>query len=175
MSRDALQGSKLAIAGAYLFLFILVLWPFVDLITTAWPMRIGDIQWRYGFLGLMTAYAHTPILAMLLGVALAILLRNRKTLRVISVACLLWALALLVILILFPLDVIQLRAATPEENRAVFQTGAIISELKHMTALLVLALLGLGGWRTAGGWARSARSTEGSELTAQVLKAQKLE
>jgi len=171
MSQGNTRTSQLFIAGAYFFLFLLVFWPMVDLATTGWPFRPGDVQWRYGFFGLLTAYSHTPILAMLIAMGLAFVLRHRKTLRVISFLCFVGAVGLLIVLVLFPLDVIQLRSVTPPENLSFFQTGAILSELKHLTAAVTLSLLGLGGWRTAGSMAESAPS--GSDLTAEVLKAQK--
>jgi hypothetical protein len=173
MSQGNTRTSQLFIAGAYFFLFLLVFWPVVDLATTGWPFRPGDVQWRYGFMGLMTAYSHTPILAMLLAMGLAFVLRHRKTLRLISFLCLVGAVGLLIVLILFPLDVIQLRSVTPPENLQFFQTGALLSELKHLTAGVTLFLLGLGGWRTAGTMAKLARSTSGSNLTAEVIKTQK--
>ena len=124
-------------------------------------------------MGLMTAYSHTPILAILLTMGLAFVLRHRNTLRLFSVLSFVGAVGLLIVLVLFPLDVIQLRSVTPAENLTFFQTGALLSELKHLTAAVTLSLLGLGGWRTAGSMAELARSTSGSNLTAEVIKAQK--
>jgi hypothetical protein len=92
--------SKLGIAGAYLFLLLLCLWPVADLGSNVFPFQPGNIQWRYGALGLSVA------------------------------------------------------------------------GLKHFSALVTLALLGVGGWRTGGVWAEGGRSTKASETTAELLKAQ---
>ena len=173
MSQGTVRASALIVAGAYFFLFLLFFWPLVDLATTGWPFRPGSVEWRYGFLGLMTAYWHTPILAILSSMGLALFLRHKKTLRLLSVLCLLWSAVLFIVMVLFPLDVIQLRSATPPENLAFFQTGALLSELKHLTAFVAVFLLGWGGWRTVGKMPKSARSTEAGGLTAEVLKAQK--
>jgi len=173
MSQGTVRASALTVAGAYFFFALLFFWPLVDLATTGWPFRPGSVEWRYGFLGLMTAYWHTPILSMVLSMGLALLLQHRKTLRLLSVLCLLWAVALLIIMVLFPLDVIQLRSVTPPENLGLFQTGALLSELKHLTAFVTVFLLGWGGWRTVGRMPKKAKSSEGSGLTAEVLKAQK--
>jgi len=161
------------IAGAYFFLALLFLWPVVDLLTTGWPIRPGSLEWRYGFLGIMTAYFHTPMLAMALAMGLAFALRHRLTLRFLSLLNILGAFALLCAMVLFALDVIQLRSATPPENLSFFQTGALLSGLKHFTAFITVSLLGFGGWRTAGWMSRRPRSTEASDITAEVLKAQK--
>jgi hypothetical protein len=173
MSQGTIRISKLAVVGAYLFLALLFIWPAVDLIATGWPLKPGNLEWRYGFLGLLTAYLHTPMLAMILAMAAAFFLRHRLTLRLLGLFCLLCALGLFVVVVLFPLDVIQLRSATPSENLSFFQTGALLSEGKHLTALVTLSLLGLGAWRTAGAMPKESRTKEGSELTAEVLRAQK--
>jgi hypothetical protein len=172
MVQGNLRPSALTLAGVYIFLLFLFLWPLVDLASTVWPFLPGSLQWRYGFLGLLTAYWHTPILAIVLGMFVAMYFQHRKTLRALSVFSFLWAACLFVVLILFPLDVIQLRAMTPAENRSTFQAGAIFSELKHLTAFAVVLLLGWGGWRT-GRKLPGARDPESSDLTAEVLKAQK--
>ena len=173
MSQGNIRASALLIAGAYFFLALLFFWPLMDLASTGWPFRPGSLEWRYGFLGLMTAYWHTPILSMVLSMGLALVLQHRWTFRLLSVLCILWAVFLLIVLVLFPLDVIQLRSVTPEENLAFFQAGALFSELKHLTAFVAVSLLGWGGWRTARGMPNLSRSAAGSDLTAEVLKAQK--
>lgn len=175
MSQGISRHSRMMVFGAYLFLTLLVFWSAVDLVTTGWPMRFGSVEWRYGFMGLLTAYLHTPVLALFLAMGLSLFLGHRTALRVLAMVCLLAALGLFIVLILFPLDVIQLRSVTPPENLRFFQTGAILSELKHFTSFLVLILLGAGGWRTGGRMQGKVRASEGSGLTAEVLKAQKRE
>jgi hypothetical protein len=123
----------------------------------------------------MSAYLHTPTLALVLAMGLAFVLGHGKSLRLFSVLCLLGALVLLIVLVLFPLDVIQLRSVTPEERLPAFQAGAVLAALKHLTGFVALLLLGVGGWRTAGDLSKLTRSSEGSQLTAEVLKAQKLD
>ena len=173
MSQGTIRPSTLGIAGAYFFMSVLVFWPLVDLTTTFWPPQPGSLQWRYGFMGLMASYLHTPILAILLAMGLAYVREQPGALRFLSVLSLLGALVLLLVVILFPLDVIQLRASTEEGRLGSFQAGALLAELKHLTALVSLILLGWGAWRTARDLSRRTRSSEGSKLTAEVLKAQK--
>jgi hypothetical protein len=49
----------------------------------------------------------------------------------------------------------------------------VLSELKFLTTVIAALLIGWGGWRTVGRMAEELRPKEGSELTAEVLKAQK--
>ncbi len=52
------------------------------------------------------------------------------------------------------------------------QTGAFVSELKHLTAFVAVSLLAWGGWRTGKAIPKIGRGSETRELTAEVLKAQ---
>lgn len=173
MNQGNVQASKLTVAGSYFFLFFLFVWPLVDLASTGWPVRLGSLEWRYGFFGLLTSYLHTPILAVLLAMVLAFFLGHGRTFRILSILCLVMATFILVVLGLFPLDAIQLRSAQPPERLNAFQMGALFAELKHLTAFVTVSLLGVGGWRTAGRMVKQSRSREGSGLTAEVIKAQK--
>ncbi len=173
MSQGTIRASKLSIAGVYLFMFLLAVWPMVDLMSSAWPPQPGNLQWRYGFIGITAAFLHTPILAGLLAMVFAFLLGHSGALRALSILALVVALGFLIVLILFPLDALQLRSVTPAERLSQFQVGATIVELKHFTAMLTLLFLGFGGWRTAGRLAKRTKGSEGSQLTAEVLKAQK--
>ena len=173
MSQGTVRVSSLSIAGAYFFLAILTLWPVLDLTATVWPFQLGDLQWRYGLFGLMASFLHTPILAIGLAMALAVVRRHPGILRLLSVLCFIGALGLFLVMALFALDVVQLRSVTPQERLASFQAGALFSELKHFTAFVSLVLLGWGGWKTAGNMGGRDRSAEASDLTAEVLRAQK--
>ncbi len=78
MANGIFRLSALTVAGIYVFLTFLFIWPLVDLAATGWPFQPGRLEWRYGFLGLMTAYWHTPILAVILSMFLSLILRHRK-------------------------------------------------------------------------------------------------
>ena len=53
MSRPALDSSPWAFRALYLFAFVLIVMPALDLVTTVLPARPGDFSWRYGAFGLM--------------------------------------------------------------------------------------------------------------------------
>jgi len=173
MSTETSRVSSWYVAGAYSLCVVLVFWPAADLLTSAWPTQFGAIQWRYGFLGLMSAFLHTPILSIALAMALAFWIGHSAVIRGLAIVSLLGSLTLFLVMVFFALDVIQLRNATPPESLAAFQVGAVSSELKHLTAFVTLSLLGVGGWKTAGIMSHKSRSSQKSDLTAEVLKAQK--
>lgn len=149
MTDDRAAVSSLAIRGLYFFTFILVFWPAADLITNTWPIQLGRLQWRYGFMGLLAGFLHTPILGLALAMVLAYAMAHRRILRLLSAVNLLGAFVLLAVLLFFALDVVQIRNTVPAERLPSFQAGALIAELKHLTSFVVLTLLGIGGWRTA--------------------------
>ena len=135
----------------------------------------GNIQWRISFMGLFTAYLTTPLLAIVLSMALAYVLGHKAALRFLSVFCFLGLVVITVAMGLFALDAIQLRGGVPEENRSAFSIGSILTELKFLSVFLVLVFLGWGGWKTAGNIPGKPKSSERAERTAEVLKAQKRE
>jgi len=149
MNRNSPSLSAWTTAGLYLFGAALFFWPLADLVTNTMPPHPGDLQWRYGFGGLMAAYLNTPILGLVLLTFLAYWLRHRKTLRFLSVFEILMAVGLIVVMATFALDLIQVRASRPEAARAAVLAGGTIAILKHVTGATVLSLLGIGSWRTA--------------------------
>ena len=157
MRSDHSPPSAWSVAGLYLFGILLFFWPFTDLVTNALPVQLGNLHWRYGFGGLLAAYLNTPILGLVLLMAVAYWLRHVRTLRVLSVFELVMAVGLLVVIVVFALDMLQVRASRPEAARPAVLAGGTIAIAKHFTAAVVLTLLGIGGWRTAGRWTKVAR------------------
>jgi hypothetical protein len=149
MRSAAPSPSSWSVVGLYAFGLLLFFWPFADLVTNALPIRLHNVQWRYGFAGLMAAYLNTPILGLVLATGVAYGLRHGRALRLLSVLQLLVAVSLLLVIGVFALDLLQVRASRPEAARPAVLAGGGIAILKHLTAATVLALLGIGGWRTA--------------------------
>ena len=132
----------------------------IDLFTTVWPMRPSEMTWRYGFLGLAAGYLQTPTLGLLLIIVGALWARNAGLLRVAGIACLATAVMLLIVMGVFALDVIQVRAIRPAEAQAGVLYGGIFQEIKYFVATLVLVLMGQGALKTAkrsaSAWAKKA-------------------
>ena len=149
MITDRAPVSKWAVRGLYFFTFVLVFLPAADLITNTWPVQLGSLQWRHGFMGLLAGFLHMPILGLVLAMALAYAMAKGKTLRLLSALSLVGATCLLAVFLFFALDVIQIRGSIPAERLPSFKAGALIAELKHLTSCVALGLLGTGGWKTA--------------------------
>jgi len=145
------------VAGLYAFAAMLVVLPLTDLFSTAWPPRLTDLSWRYGFMGLAAGYLQTPLLGVLIASAVAYWLGHAGLLRTLSVLSIAVAVVLLAVIALWPMDVMQIRALREPEAQAGVAIGGAIQELKYLAAFLVLMLLGLGGLRTAGDLAKASK------------------
>lgn len=148
MSLRTIQVSLLSYVGIFLLAVSFVIWPVINVLATAWPLQPGSSPWRFGFSGLISDIHNTVALGLVLAMAAAHLLRNRVFLRVLSVGALLGAVCLLIALVLFPLDVLQVAGSAPEGAQGTLRMGGLTSELKHLMAFFTWAFLGLGGWRS---------------------------
>ncbi len=173
MRSDHPSLSSWSVAGVYLFGFLLFFWPLADLLTNTFPVRLGSLAWRYGFGGLLAAYLTTPILGLLLLMGAAYGLRHVRTLRLLSVFDILMALGILVVMVVFALDLLQVRAGRPPAARAAVLAGGIVAIAKHFSAALVLGLLGVGGWRTARKWSDGGRRRSETDTAARIVGKQK--
>jgi len=157
------------VAGIYALGILLVFWPLLDWFTTVGTPRFESLEWRYGAVGLLSAYLSTPLLGLAVLMMTAFLLRQATALRFISAFSLLLAVVLIPAMGSFALDVIQLRAGRPPESLPSFHAGALIAEAKHFTHFLVLLLLGLGGWKTAEGLKKEAKPAEGKGRSGDLV------
>ncbi len=172
MKSNTPSPSSWSVVALYLFGVLLFFWPFTDLVTNALPLQPGNLQWRYGFAGLMAAYLNTPTLGLVLLTILAYWLRHTRTLRVLSAFEILMAVGLIVVMATFALDLVQVRASRPQASQGVVLAGGLIAILKHFSAATVLGLLGIGSWRTASRLAARA-SKDASEHAGVVMKQRK--
>jgi hypothetical protein len=154
MTRSSVQVSPWATRALYLFALVLISMPLLDFLSSVMPARAGDFSWRYGALGLLPGYIHTPMLGLVLGLGVGYWQERAWVLRWGGGVALLAALGLLLLTGVFALDVVQMRGMRPEAEFAV-TAGGILQSTKYMTAALVLALLGHGSMSTGGRMGRA--------------------
>jgi len=139
----------------YFVALLLIVLPFVDLVTNVWPVRLSALEWRYGTLGLLSGFTVTPLLGIVLAIASAALLDHRLLQRIIGFLNLLGAVALLVVVVLFALDWLQLRASVEPDPRRGMDIGAVKALAKHLLVAAALGWLGIAGVRATRGEAGS--------------------
>jgi hypothetical protein len=139
---DALRD-RLAVAAksiAFIALLLIAL-PVFDLVASIWPLRPGSLHWRFGASGLMAGFLLTPLLGLTLLTVVATLSNRRATYLTLVTVNGIATVALLGILLLFGLDVLQLRGTVPPVEKPLFDAAAVKGFVKY--AACVCALIGL--------------------------------
>src|SRR5690606_2798971 len=122
----------------YALAVVLVLMSTLDFLQSVSGFQPGSIQWRFATVGLLSSYLVMPILGAVMAIVVAAVCEHRVVLRVLGVVAVLSAFALVVCVIGFGLDVLQLRNSVPTENREAFTGASMRAAAKH-----VLAAVGL--------------------------------
>ncbi len=129
-------------------LFLIVV-PVVDFVGNVWPLRPGAADWRYGAIGILSTFLLTPILGLLVVSVSAYATERRWLLRVVSLSSLAAAVTLVIMVLAFTLDAVQVRQSRAVDERWVTVVSFIIASAKHGLATLCLLVLGVSTHRAA--------------------------
>jgi hypothetical protein len=146
---------------AYLIALLLIVFPLVDVAANVWPPRLGDLQWRFGTVGLLAGFILTPLLGMLVAVAAAAIRGDRVFQRFVALLNLALALVLSVMFVVFALDWLQVRTTIPPSGHGTIDVGSVKALVRYAGVALALAWLGVMGWRVSrqsGGRSRRAKA-----------------
>jgi len=135
----------------YFIAFLLVATPAADFVANVIPIRIGDVGWRYGSVGILAGFLLTPLFGILFALGSAVVLEHRLVLRSLSILNLVMAVLIAALIVLFALDVVQVGATILDEAtaeaRSAFRIGAVKAILKYLSFAAGLAWLGITGMR----------------------------
>lgn len=147
MATDHDGRARLApLSGAiYLTAFLLIVISMIDFISAVVPIRLGEAGWRYGAVGLFAGFMLTPLLGCLIGVGFAVNQGHRTTARVLSIATLAVTVLMVLTLVSFSLDALQMRREAAAESQGVIDVGVIRAAVKHVAGIIAFGLIGLGG------------------------------
>jgi hypothetical protein len=134
-------------APAYLIAGLLVVLPLLDFATNVWPPQPGQAVWRYGAVGLFSGFVLTPLLGLVLAMAIAAAIDQARALGVLGALSLVIAVAFVLGMGLFLLDAFQVRASVPPEGRPQFNTGIWRAAVKYVLVAAGLAWLGVAAAR----------------------------
>ena len=132
--------------AAYLLGVLLVVLPLVDLTTTVWPLRFSDARWRFGVVGTMSSVLLVPLVGLLLIMATAVLSDHRRVQRVVGGICIVLAIGLAAVEVLFILDIFQTLASVKPQFQHTIRVAAGTAFMKHVLTVIVLILLGRSGF-----------------------------
>ncbi|MEO8448385.1 MAG: hypothetical protein ABI647_01270 [Gemmatimonadota bacterium] len=151
--------------AGYFVAFLLVALSLFDFALTLWPFQPSDPSWRYGSMGLLSGFLLTPMLGSLLATFIAGFAGHNRTFKTLGILNAIGALILLILLISFALDSIQVRRETSPEAREVFVTGAAKAAMKHLTGIIAFGWLGIATLRAG----RRPRVSERADARSPIL------
>jgi len=150
MSRPQTTGLAAYAGPAYLVAALLIAYSGLDYLGAVWPIIPSEVSWRYSSAGILTGFALTPLLGMLLAVLVATATGQRRALKAIATASLLLAAMFTLVLLGFGLDALQMRRDAPPEARRLFDQGIAKAGIKYLGAIVAWGWLGIRSWRVAG-------------------------
>jgi hypothetical protein len=133
--------------------------PMIDLFASVWPPRLGQVEWRFGTLGLLSGFTLSPLLGLIMCMAAAAVLEHRIVQRVLAVVAFAAAVKMVAFSVIFSLDWLQFRAAAPAEARPGMDVGSLKAIAKHALMAVAFLWLGIAGWRAGRPEHRARRST----------------
>lgn len=152
------QGSR-AFAGALAFVGIVcIAYPFADLLLNNWPIQVGDIAWRFQFVGMMSQLLITPLIGVAFLAGAGILNQGGPFLKLGGFVSLVTGLLVLLLTVSFILDGLQLRNLVAADEIPIFQMSMIRALLKNLITGVGFIYVGYGAIK-AGSEMRRKRST----------------
>ncbi len=138
--------------SVYVLCAALVAIPVFDTLVETWPLQLSQIRWRFGAVGIGLGHANTAVLGIVLAMAVAAALEQRKVLRTLSFLSLLGFVVIAAVLSVFALDMLQMRPALNANVRGAYDAAsmkAFFAGVCFTVVLLVVAVAGLRATKRA--------------------------
>lgn len=152
MSRQApLQDSRplgalaLSFYAVAAMMILLPLWELVA--STAFRFEVGNVAWRTGIVGLASGSLGTSVFGLLVATATAYGCGHRRTFGVLTGLLGFVCVAIVGILVLFTLDVLQLRHMVAEKSRRAYDVSVVKAYGELSTYFCVTGAMTLAGVR----------------------------
>lgn len=149
MTSRRFDGADALIGPLYFVALLLVATPLVDFLTSVLPLRPGNIEWRFATVGLLSGFVLTPLLGIILAMLVASWAGHQRFHRIVAIVNGVIAALLVVTLLMFLLDIVQLRSVVQAEQKAAFEGSAVKAVIKHLTFVVATAWLAVGGYRSS--------------------------
>lgn len=146
---------KHLLTATYAVALLLILAPLLDTVWSIAPYRLGEVRWRFAASGLVSRNLLDATLGLLLAYAAAFMGQHRRTQRTVAVVTLLGAIALVLGLVLFTLDAVQLRAALNEAGKNAVTVALLAGATRYFLVIIAWIILALSAWRSS----RKSRAT----------------
>lgn len=116
--------SRFVFVALYAAALVVLLDQAAELVASMYPFQIGDIQWRFGAFGLIVGRTTTAVLVDVLVFMAALGLMHRSVLGAWAIVHLVAAVALVIGLVSFSLDALELRRRAVPEVAGTFDLAA---------------------------------------------------
>ena len=123
--------------------------PLVDLAGAVWPLGLGNAEWRFGAVGLLSNALLQPLLGSFILVMVATVGEKRWLQGAMWIFNGLAAVFLLTLVPLFLLDSLELRSRVPDGANLAFDVAAARAVLVNGFGAVVLAALSRGGFKAS--------------------------
>jgi uncharacterized membrane protein len=164
MPERRLEDADVLVGPLYGVALLLVATPMFDFLTSVFPIRAGNIEWRFATVGLLSGFLLTPLLGYVLAMLAAQIGGHRIVQRVLAICALIMTALLALMLVAFVLDVLQLRSVVQAEAATAFKGASIKALVKHVSVLVVLPWLAIRGMKLSKRDAAAAPKKRGAAI-----------
>ena len=136
-------------APGYVIIGTLTLLQLIEIEVRSWPFRIHSPAWRLGFVGTAAGAVGTPLLGLLLILAIAVASDDRAAAYAVSLVS--WiAMALCIAALgMFALDVLQVKSDVAASLAGQYDVGSSWVAVRLVVAIVLFVVLGVSAWRAA--------------------------
>jgi hypothetical protein len=111
----------------YLILGAMIIFPLLDAVLTVWPLRLGEVSWRFGAVGIFSRGLMSPLFGLILMYGLALIYEHRVVQRVVAVLAAIAATAVASAAVLFVLDALQMRGQVQPQMKTAFDVATVVA------------------------------------------------
>jgi hypothetical protein len=133
---------------AYIVAFMLVAIPLFDATMSVFPFGLGNEQWRFGAIGLLSNAFMIPAAGLLIALVTALSFGHFRFLRVLGAICAISSVLVVLLLLLFGLDAVQARLNVNPQAKLSFVVASFTAAAKLILAVITLVLIGAVGLKS---------------------------
>jgi len=137
---------RLRVPG-YIFFGIAMFLPVLDLLVSVYPIRLGEVVWRFGAVGLLSSAVGAPLLVLFFVFALALFAGDRKVILTVGVVAALVALLLVAGTGSFALDALQMKRRVQAAAQQRFMLASMQAMLKLLVEAVCAIVLSVSAFR----------------------------
>lgn len=133
----------------YFIAFGLIAIPILDFVSSVLPLQPFDLRWRFATVALFSGFLFTPLLGMVLVCLVAAFAEHRVMQRVVAVVNLVATVLLIILLVLYTMDVVQLRHEIGPQEMLPYDMSAVRAFAKYLFMIFALIWLGVAGFKVS--------------------------